>query len=224
MAKENLLAAAKGETIKVKGVLSGYTRNLTIPRTDEEMAKEKARQKELGWKYPKAWRIEANLDKPSIVCKTKGKPTEGEKYLADKIFQRTDKDSGEKIPTFTIQSQSKFAPKIGVKRGDKIHALNLSTGELAGLDEKIEMPSKILLEGQEVEVNYIISENDNGKFASVANIVFTDTPKFFVPTRSDDAGEDWDNFSKNNSAPEAEAAPTEDAPAEENNAVDDRWA
>lgn len=229
MAKENLMNATVGTIIKIKGELGTFSKHLLIPRTDEECAEEEARQRSNGWKYPKAYRIEATLDNPLVECKVSKTPDEAEKYLAGKIFQRKERDAegketGETIKSFTIQSQSKYAPKIGIKGDDgKIHQLNLETGEIVGTDRKVEMPSKILLAGQMVTATYQIIETKNGKTAGLVNLVLDEDPKFFVPQRRDDAGEDWDNVQREDSAStkkEEKSAPAP-APADDDS---DKWA
>lgn len=238
MSKENLLNAKVGTIVKIEGEISSFSKHLLIPRTDEERKEEEQKQRQLGWKYPKAYRIEANIDNPRVLCKVPKQPDEAELYLGGKIFQRKEKDAdgndtGEMIKSFSIQSQGLYAPKLGVKGEDgKIHQVNLETGEIAGEDRKIEIPSKILLAGQKITATYKIIETKNGKTASLMNLVLDEDPKFFIPARQDDAGEDWDNVERTDApkstkvASNADAAPAEaeamNVPVEEDDS--DQWA
>lgn len=229
MAKENLMNAEVGTIIRVKGELGNFSKHLLIPRTDEEVAEEESRQRQMGWKYPRGFRIEANIDNPVIICKIPKTPDEAEKYLAGKIFQRKEYDgngneTGEKIKTFTIQSQGKYAPKLGVKGDDgKIHQVDLETGEIVGTGRSVEMPSKILVAGQVVTATYEIRNTKNGKTAALVNLVLEKDPVFFKPERRDNAGEDWDNIPTQSSAPAEKTSTSTDSPVEEED-DSDKWA
>ena len=229
MAKENLMNAEVGTIVKITGELGNFSKHLLIPRTDEECAEEEARQRSNGWKYPKAYRIEATLDNPLVECKVSKTPDEAEKYIAGKIFQRKERDAegketGEMIKSFTIQSQGKFAPKLGVKGDDgKIHQVNLETGEIVGTDRKVEMSSKILEAGQMVTATYQIIETKNGKTAGLVNLILDKDPVFYVPQRRDNAGEDWDNVERTeNPAPAKKEETSAPAPAADDDS--DKWA
>lgn len=219
MSKENLLNAKVGTIIKIEGEVSNFSKHLLIPRTDEECKEEEQRHRQLGWKYPKAYRIDANIDNPRVLCKVPKQPDEAELYIGGKIFQRKEKDAdgndtGEMIKSFAIQAQGLYAPKLGVKGEDgKIHQVNLETGEIAGEDRKIEIPSKILLAGQKITATYKIIETNNGKTAALMNLVLDEDPKFFIPTRQDDAGEDWDNVERTD-APKSTKATSSPSNAE----------
>lgn len=225
MAKENLQNANVGEVIKVTGELGPFTYTLTHPRTDEQVAERIAQLKGAGAKYPRGFRIECDLRNPKVK-KAGDVPTEGEKYLAGKFFDRKEKDAngqltGNTIKCFSLQSNAKYPILMGVAEGDKIHRVDLETGEISNTGRTVDLGSKTLAAGQQVTATYEIKATKNGKYAALANLIFAEDPVFDPIRSANTAGGNWD---RPTTKPQTSTPKEEPATPPAEDSADDDWA